>query len=211
MVKQHIITPESIVRRNRLTKVFIAKRSYLYGDLLAMNTEDNITQRVFSVPQTEISNWKIWKTIKLGGIKTADDFHKKLDLCCGYIAALIDRVNYSVTEAETEVDLVLVTVAELGFENGASRPDIYERAQKLGLILCSAEVGPQLRIQYRDQPVNQWIYIGMNPVEIGAWKPVIPRVGVTCFCEPWLDAWDGYPDNFSESYRYWVFAKPREK
>ncbi|MCX6766432.1 MAG: hypothetical protein NT170_01450 [Candidatus Moranbacteria bacterium] len=58
-------------------------------------------------------------------------------------------------------DLVRFTVEQLGFSNGATTDEIYQRAEKLGLELCPAEVGPQLRLQY---PGKEWMLIAMKQI-----------------------------------------------
>lgn len=96
----------------------------------------------------------IWKTIKLGtGPKTADEFRRLLGeggfRLSNRASDILGKPAFKVADEETEIDLVKVTAAELGFKKGARRDQIYERAQKLGLELCPAEVGPQLRLQYQ--------------------------------------------------------------
>jgi hypothetical protein len=54
--------------------------------------------------------------------------------------------------------------ADLGFEGHTSLADIYRRAVHLGLELCPPEAGPQLRLQYRDQPVGEFLHIAMAPL-----------------------------------------------
>ena len=71
------------------------------------------------------------------------------------------------------MNLVRVTVAELGFQevrrepiygDSVVRSAIYERAMARGLKLCHAEVGPQLRLQYPDQPHGESLIIAMESI-----------------------------------------------
>lgn len=115
--------------------------------------------------------FKTWKTIKLGtGLKTADAFRKALKEAKCHIEMganmLLDNPSFTVSQKEIEVELVNISVAELGFAKSQRIKEVYLRAQGLGLGLCPAEVGPQLRLQCMDEPVkyNKYIYIGMEPV-----------------------------------------------
>lgn len=121
--------------------------------------------------------FEIWKTITVGsGTRTAHDFREAI-LRNGRTISddaneLLRSIDFSKTGNETELKLVLVTVSELGFkvldEEGVKAcykiSEIYNRAQKLGLTLCPAEVGPQLCLQYADQPKGEHLTIGMHPV-----------------------------------------------
>lgn len=120
--------------------------------------------------------WKTWKTIKLGtGFQTADDFRKEVKSAGMKIQRLVndilDKHAFTVATCKTEVELVVASVAELGFKNGATRKDIYIRAEELGLNLCPFEVGPQLRLQYTDQPKGKWLIIAMEPITDSAGHP----------------------------------------
>ena len=160
-------------------------------------------------------NLSTWKTIKLGtsGLKTADDFRKAIKDCGMKIGDwandIIGKPKFTVTTGETEVDLVKVTVAELGFKDGARRDQIYERAKELGLELCSPEVGPQLRLQYNDQPMNGWVLIGMEPIRNSVGDLFVFRVardgdGL------WLRSYYGLPGNVWRADHRWVFVRPRK-
>jgi len=73
--------------------------------------------------------------------------------------------------------LFSVSVAELGFQAGtASLADIYARAQQLGFGLATAEVAPQLRLQYFDQPIGEFLIIGMKPIKTWNGEAVILKV-----------------------------------
>ena len=73
--------------------------------------------------------------------------------------------DFIVSNTRTQVTLVNISVADLGFKGGASYPDIYKRAQELGLQLAPAEVGPQLRLQYLEPSYAEVdMYIGISPI-----------------------------------------------
>lgn len=60
--------------------------------------------------------------------------------------------------------LIRLTVADLGFPNGAPYPKIMDRALELGLNLCSPSDALEYRISYTDQPMDEYVGIGMNPI-----------------------------------------------
>ncbi|TFD94341.1 helicase [Jeotgalibacillus sp. R-1-5s-1] len=61
--------------------------------------------------------------------------------------------NRFTTSNETyNLETVELTVKALGFPEGATLPEIFERAIKLGLDLCPLETGPYLRVAYQNQP-----------------------------------------------------------
>ncbi len=112
----------------------------------------------------------IFKTIKLGtGLKTADDFRKALKAGGHRIGDwgndILGKPKFKTADKETEIDLVVVSNADLGFKEGAFLKDTYKRALELGLVLCPNEVGPQLRLQYTGQPMSEWLLIAMESIK----------------------------------------------
>lgn len=79
-----------------------------------------------------------------------------------YIQVMLENTRFS--GERKSFDLVSFSVKALGFPSGASREDIYRRAWKLGFGICTAEIGPQLRLRYEDQPNDDFLVIGMEPV-----------------------------------------------
>lgn len=157
---------------------------------------------------------KVWKTIKLGtGLKTADDFRKFLEengfRLSDLANEILGKAAFTVTTEETEVDLVKVTVAELGFKKGAGRNQVYERAKEFGLKLCPPEVGPQLRLQYQDQPNGEWVSIGMKPITDSVGDPFVFRVGYPSGGF-WLGGDWGDTGRFWNPSDRWVFVRPRK-
>jgi hypothetical protein len=184
----------------------------LVDEVLSLGGNDEHLRRILtskilrkSLAQTiidsisKVHSFQIWKTIKLGtGFKTADEFHRAIK-DSGYLIGewaddILGKPAFSVATKETDVDLVTVTVAQLGFENGAVRKEIYDKAIELGLELCPAEVGPQLRLQYKDQPKREWLYIGMEPIFSSDDGPEMFRVGVDDV-GVWLHSYYNLPDD----------------
>ena len=119
---------------------------------------------------TEKKYWPTWKTIQIGtGIETIDDFYKAITEAGYHIfdqgKNSIKKPVLTVAQELTEVDLVKVSVEDLGFPNGATLEEIYERAISMGLKLVSLEVGLQLRLQYPDQPRDEWLVIANKQSE----------------------------------------------
>lgn len=155
--------------------------------------------------------WKTWKTIKLGtGLQTADDFYKEIKKVRVKIGDwandILGKPIFTVAACEVEVELVVASVAELGFKSGATRKDIYVRAQELGLDLCPPEVGPQLRLQYMDQPGGEWLVIAMEPVTDSDGDLHLFCVAYDAGVR-WLHAFDGDPGRFWHGYYRFVFLR----
>lgn len=160
-------------------------------------------------------DFKVWRTIKLGtGLKAADDFSRALGengcKVSDWSKDILGKSEFTVASEETEVDLVVVSVGELGFKEGATRKDIYERAQELGLALCPSEVGPQLRLQYKDQPQGEWLLVAIDPIADSDGRPFVFHVehddkGL------WLRSYCGLPGRIWAAGSRWVFLrrKPR--
>jgi hypothetical protein len=114
----------------------------------------------------------VWKTITVGTFKNSFALLNALDAAgCGIGGSaeeILARPAFTVSATKTNVELIAVSAAELGFQTDtASLAEIYARAQQLGFGLAAAEVAPQLRLQYFDQPMGEFL-IGMEPIK--TWK-----------------------------------------
>jgi hypothetical protein len=76
---------------------------------------------------------------------------------------VLSRSDFPVVTAEIEVKLCLATAKELTGKDSATRAEILDAIRHIG-ELCPAEVGPQLRVQYRDQPIDELLLVGMEPI-----------------------------------------------
>jgi hypothetical protein len=93
------------------------------------------------------------------------------------VGQILARPAFTLSATKTNVELFAVSAAELGFQTDtASLADIYGRARRLGFQLAAAEVAPQLRLQYFDQPIGEFLIIGMEPIKTWEGQPVILTV-----------------------------------
>jgi len=123
----------------------------------------------------------VWKTITIGTFANFFALSNALDATgCGIgnsAGEIFARPIFSLRDTKTNVELFTVSAAELGFQTDtALLADIYARAKQLGFGLAAAEVGPQLRLQYFDQPIGEFLIIGMEPVTTWKGAPVILNV-----------------------------------
>jgi hypothetical protein len=133
------------------------------------NMSDNACKLKTGIGFASLYEFPIWKAVDLGVYHDAnavrDAFRTTPDLIHidNWADQSLNRITFPQTD--TPLNLVLTTVSGLGFgENGASLKDIYERASRLGLALCPAELGPALRLAYLDQPLGEYLRIAMQPV-----------------------------------------------
>lgn len=82
-----------------------------------------------------------------------------------YAEDMIRNADFTTLPTAQMLDTVRLKVRDLGFSDDNTTTDqLYKRAEELGLGLCPPEVGPQYRLQYKDQPLEEWFYIGMKQI-----------------------------------------------
>ena len=81
-----------------------------------------------------------------------------------YSKDMLNSKDFTTKENRENIQLVRLSVKDLGFEQGATTNEIYKRAKELGLELCPAETGLNLRLKYTNQPMNEWFVIGMKQI-----------------------------------------------
>lgn len=158
-----------------------------------------------------VPQFTVWKTIKLGVHKTPDAYRQSIlaqkNKIYTYADQILDKVTVSSTE--TEIDLAIVTVADLGFKRATRRDVIYKRIVEIGAQLCPNEVGPALQDQYFDQPSGEYNAIAMEPLadSFGALRIFDVR---HVNGERWLIAYFGYPGSAWGPDGRFVVAVPRK-
>lgn len=108
----------------------------------------------------------VWKTVKLGTHKSPESllqsFKDKDFSINDYAQDLLRRTVLS--PYEKKIELCTVSAEELGLQWDITRASIYARAIDLKFGLVPAEVGPELRLQYPDQPYDEVLIIGMESI-----------------------------------------------
>ena len=166
----------------------------------------NTTQVAFGRPN--IHSWKVWKTITLGTYQSITTLHNALEVQGNHVSPWANDILNKILlySKKTCVDLVIISVADLGFKEGATYKDILVCATNLGLKKCPAEVGPQLRLQYKNQLNGEWLRIAMEPIIDSEGHPSIFGVGRSD-SGLWL-YWDGgNPGDFWRSNNHFVFVR----
>src|SRR5262245_52733463 len=169
----------------------------------------------------------IWKTITVGGSKSVNAVRVAIEAApCPMVIGdeadeALGRPAFPFFKTPFELDLVVLSAFDLGFGDETSRNDpelgasidvslheIYARAVALGFELCPAEVGPELRVNYLDQPLDEFLRIAMKPVALYSGALVAFTVG-NGGAELLLGGRNGHPDVKVPGATRFVFVRPR--
>lgn len=135
------------------------------------------------------------KSITIGG-KNGDELESELKKQGAVVSRraedIMKKKAFDTFPKAEQADIVILKVSDLGFPYHAKTKEIYMKAQELGLELCPAEVGPQLRLQYMNQPIGEYVYIGMKQITSSSGFPFVLIVDHD-FDKPYLDAFNAEP------------------
>jgi len=101
--------------------------------------------------------------------------------------ALFEDCRFSVPGQDQVIEIATVSVADLGFGEGATYAQITARALASGWVECPLALGPYLRMQFLDQPEGS----GAAPPTEGRAPP-----GAITVASPALDDADETPKGF---------------
>ncbi len=143
---------------NKSTKAYIGP---LFKDIFQL---PNLEHIYTSFPEGKTKQ----RTIELGG-KSKEDLILELEKAkiniSDYARRMMENKDFLTFKKSEQIDLVRLKVGDLGVPKQYPTTDeIYKRAEELGLELCPPETGPQYRLQYTDQPLGEWLRIGMKQI-----------------------------------------------
>lgn len=105
-------------------------------------------------------------TVEIGG-QSEKELEKELEKhkinISDYARHLMRSKDFTTAKKPEPADLVRLKVRDLNLDSPTT-DDIYKKVEELGLELCPAEVGPHYRLKYTDQPLNEWVRIGMKQI-----------------------------------------------
>jgi hypothetical protein len=183
----------------------------LFGLGLGLIPGDALAQSEGPRAQAAAPAFPAWKRLTLGTYKSVNALRAALDAARVRVGDSADEVlgrpGFAFSQTRTNVDLVVVSVAELGFNDSASLADIYRRAGELGLELCPAEVAPLLRLHYTDQPMGEFLNVAMRPVATYAGQPIALSVA-NAGTGPLLLGGEANPDFLLNVMAKLVFVRP---
>lgn len=109
-----------------------------------------------------------WRRITIGTYREPNAMRAALEAANMRIGETADEILgrpvFGLSKIPHDLDLVILTGRDLGFQGHVALADIYRRATQLGFALCPPEAGPLLRLQYRNQPVGEFLHMAMPPV-----------------------------------------------
>lgn len=117
--------------------------------------------------------------VEIGG-KSAEQLEKEIKQIgqiSRYAKDMLHSYGFTTLENPTSLGIVRLKVRDLGFSEWTTTDQIYKRAQELGLNICRAEVGPHLCLKDKDQPMDDWYFVGMKQIYDSAGDPRVFRVG----------------------------------
>ncbi len=145
--------------------------------------------------------------IEIGGSTTKeleDLLEKKGMQIVSHARSMMHSAEFTTTPNPEEVKLIRLRVVDMGFPNTVTTQEIFNRAISLGLELCPPEVGPQYRLHYTNQPMHEWVYVGMKTISDSDGDPSVFNVGRDDD-GTWLDNYWAGPDDRGFSYGLFVF------
>lgn len=151
---------ENPTQINENTKAYVGKLEHgIFDKLRRYNIEHVYT----SFPEGKIR----FRTVEIGGKNSkqlqAELKNKGINVS-DYAKDMLESSDFKTLKNPQNLDLVRLTIKDLGFTELATTDQIYKRAEELGLELCPAEVGPRLRLKDANQPMGEWYFIAMKQI-----------------------------------------------
>lgn len=172
---------------------------------LALSLEEKVREKIKSIKELLVLTRCEWAETTIGGkskeeiIRELEDREKsnnpedQISIRESSIWSMIQNSDFIVTSQPEKITLIRLKVKDLGFKQEPTTDQLYNRAKELGLELCPPEIGPHLRLNYKDvfkrrQSELEPLYIAMNPIcPSSSNEPSVFSVYCDGFSQRWLD------------------------
>jgi hypothetical protein len=156
VLKEKIPSPQEKILKNILKKLSPESKAYPEG-----------TVEVGLITIGQMSKAELIKELEARN-KLDDEDENKIYISGG-ARFMYNSSSFEVLKKPEEINLIRLTVKDLGFTKNATTDQIYQRAAELGLELCPAEVGPYLRLNFkqafkREQPISDYPRVAMKQI-----------------------------------------------
>jgi hypothetical protein len=153
--------PEEIAWNQREIKP--GTKAYI-GPLFPGIFETNIEHICSKFPETPIRKFGL----EIGGCTVEElvqQLHDNKVILVDNFEDKLHSQDFTTLKNPEQIDLVRLKVRNLfSDENTHTLNEIYRKAKEFGLELCPAEVGPDLRLKYMNQPMEELIYIATKQI-----------------------------------------------
>ncbi|MCX6726417.1 MAG: PcfJ domain-containing protein [Candidatus Shapirobacteria bacterium] len=184
-----------------------AQTKVLYVDKLSSRffqwLPENVEHVYDSFSEGKISR----ESIVAGGISAkvlVTDMKQKGMEPSDYAKSMMENSDFVTLKQSEKIDLIHLTVGDMGFTDIPTTDELYQRALELGLELCPPEVGPALRLKDENQAMWSSYYIGMKQISGSDGGPDVFEVG-RGGDTPWLRSVWAYPGYHWALDREFVF------
>ncbi len=120
-------------------------------------------------PKKIKSEFRVWKTLQPSPtVKNIDDYCRNIRAIqrirfSEEAEDIIGKPDFRVPNHKIRLNLCIATVRELTGKQEAPLREIFKAIERVGR-LCPNWVGPELRLQYKNQPENESLTISMEPI-----------------------------------------------
>lgn len=124
----------------------------------------------------DTSKLPTWRKVRTGTHRNGRDLESSVVLAGmdngHYVSEMLGNLRCAVVDRL--VEFLVISVRELGFPDGAVLQQVMKAANEIpGCVPCDAEAGPCVRINYREQPPGECLYVAMNPITLSNGLPHI--------------------------------------
>lgn len=126
------------------------------------------------------TNWEVWRTIEAGGKSSQvleSELKQKGINVSDYARDLMRTTDFVTLRRPEQIKIARSTVGGLGFTEPPTTDQLLQRIDgdpELGCLPPEAAVA--LRLQYKDQPLGEYLHAGMKPIADSGGHPRVFRL-----------------------------------